>query len=110
MIGNLRDLSPAYFTLLVLTAWFFLTLYPRKGNGDYPNDLVSKCCRQLPCKGLYNIQNIPAVNFVRDIYNQWKQRDTYSDFPFFSTPNWTQITIYSKTKQPDSLKNEEESY
>lgn len=65
---NLEDLSPVYFTLTVMLV-FFLTLYPRKRKGDYPNDPISEWCRQLPYQELNNVQNIPSVHPVNDIYS-----------------------------------------
>lgn len=51
-------------------AWFFfLTVYPRKRKGDYPNDPISEWCRQLPYQELNCVQNIPSVHPVNDIYS-----------------------------------------
>lgn len=50
--------------------FFFLTLYPREGNGDYPNDPISEWYRQLDDQELNDIENISSVYPVNDIYSQ----------------------------------------
>lgn len=120
MMKNLKDLSPVYFTFTVMLG-FFLILYPRKGNSDYPNYSINEWCRQLSYQVLNNTHNIPSVHPVNGIYraknppkkpkhqktpkstnqkttpnlvaNQGKDLLVRLQISFFC-PNWTKMTVY----------------